>query len=178
LLVALWAYLCAGGLAASAGFSQDPVLENRLKAAVASKFPQFVEWPEHALSGRPALGFCVAQPDPYGADLDTLVAGETAQGRPLVVRRLRNAAALGECHVLLIPAGGGRQRELLLEAASQPILTVGDSGSFLDEGGMVVLRLVGGRVRFDVNARAARNAGLRISSQLLRLAVKVHGGEQ
>ena len=43
-------------------------------------------------------------------------------------------------------------------------------------GGMVALRVVGGRLRFDIDAAAARKAGLRISSQLLRLALSVRGG--
>ena len=37
------------------------------------------------------------------------------------------------------------------------------------------LRLVDGRVRFDVNVGAAERVGVRFSSQLLRLAVNVRG---
>jgi hypothetical protein len=41
---------------------------------------------------------------------------------------------------------------------------------------MIALRVVNGRVRFDVNVDNARRAGLRISSQLLNLALTVRGG--
>jgi hypothetical protein len=57
-------------------------------------------------------------------------------------------------------------------------LTVGDERGFVDEGGMIALRVVDGRVRFDVNVTAARRAGLRLSSQLLQLAMSVRGGGQ
>jgi hypothetical protein len=60
--------------------------------------------------------------------------------------------------------------------ASLPTLTVGDYPEFLNEGGVVYLRMVGGRVRFEVNVAAARRSGLHLSSQLLRLAMAVHGG--
>jgi hypothetical protein len=57
-----------------------------------------------------------------------------------------------------------------------PILTVGDDSRFLDEGGDIQLKIVAGRVRFEVNAAAASRVGLKISSQLLQLALAVRGG--
>jgi hypothetical protein len=41
---------------------------------------------------------------------------------------------------------------------------------------VVQLRLVGNRVRFHIDAGTAERAGLRLSAQLLRLAVSVRGG--
>ena len=57
-----------------------------------------------------------------------------------------------------------------------PILTIGETGRFLDDGGIIKLRIVERRVRFDVNAAAADRVGMRISSQLLRLALEVRMG--
>ena len=65
------------------------------------------------------------------------------------------------------PAGCGR---------SPRVLTIGESPDFLREGGIINLLLVGRRVRFEVNPDAAARAGLRLSSQLLQLAVAVRGG--
>ena len=45
----------------------------------------------------------------------------------------------------------------------------------LDDGGMVSLRVVDGRLRFDVNMPAVERAGLRLSAQLLGLAMTVRG---
>jgi hypothetical protein len=56
------------------------------------------------------------------------------------------------------------------------VLTVSDDQKFLDQGGIVRLRQVDGRLRFDIDAGAARRAGLRISSQMLQLAATVRGG--
>jgi len=154
----------------------EVVPEARLKAAFVSKFPQFVEWPRQVLDGRQALDVCVAAPDPFGADLAELLAGETANGRPLALRRIESAAEVPQCHLLFLPARPEGRHPLLAAAAARPILTVGDSPGFLDEGGMVGLRVVNGRVRFEIDEAAARRTGLRISSQLLRLALAVRGG--
>jgi hypothetical protein len=60
--------------------------------------------------------------------------------------------------------------------ASQPVLTVGDSPRFLDEGGIVQLVRVGNHLRFNINVAAARRAGLRLSSHLLGLAENLRRG--
>jgi len=148
--------------------------ETRVKAAFVSKFPQYVEWPAAALTGRTTLTLCIAPPDPFGADLDELIAGETLNGRALVVRRIVNDDDVDRCHVLVIPSGTGVLRDAFMRRArSIPVLTVGDDPAFLDKGGMIRLRVVGGRVRFDVNVDNVRAAGLKVSSQLLQLALTV-----
>ncbi len=80
--------------------------------------------------------------------------------------------------MLFLPSRASGRHPLLDDARSRPILTIGDDDRFLDDGGIIRLRVVEGRVRFDVNAAAAQQAGLRISSQLLQLALSVRGGGQ
>ena len=160
-----------------APLARGSVPESRLKAALLSKFPQFVDWPGPAIEGRPTLDVCVAAPDPFGADLQELLTGEQVNARPLALRHVATAADVDGCHLLYLPAQGyARHPPLLGAVADRPVLTVSDAPNFLDDGGMVALRVVGDRVRFDIDAAAARRVGLRISSQLLRLAVSVRGG--
>jgi hypothetical protein len=60
--------------------------------------------------------------------------------------------------------------------ANLPVLTVGDGDTFLDDGGVIQLRTLDRRVRFDISMSAAQHSRLRLSSQLLRLALEVRGG--
>jgi hypothetical protein len=148
--------------------------EMRLKAAVLTKLPQFVDWPSASLSGRSQMVVCVLAPDPFGADLPDLLAGETLNGRPVVARTISREDEMAACQVLYMPAGSlAASRRVFDVAVSRPILTVSDDARFLDAGGIVQLRMVSGRVRFDVDTGAAQRAGLRISSQLLQLALNV-----
>jgi hypothetical protein len=157
--------------------AQPSPLERKLKAAFVSKFPQFVEWPQTATTAPGRIDVCVTLPDPFGPDLDALVSGQSFGGRRLVARRVGSDADLDGCAVLYLGVRPGRRAHpLLRRAATLPILTVGDDPDFLDDGGIVRLRVVDGRVRFDINAVAARKVGLRISSQLLQLAASVRGG--
>jgi hypothetical protein len=143
-------------------------------AAFVSRFPQFVEWPVAALEGRSALTICVAQPDPFGGVLDELTANQEINGRTLEIRRIDRPAAVPECHILYVPPTA-RAEAFVSVAAGLPILTIGESGDFLEDGGVLRLVIVDRRVRFEVNAAAAGRAGLRLSSQLLGLALQVRG---
>src|SRR5690349_9487102 len=74
--------LIVAALAVVAAPSQAQIVpESRLKAAIVSKLPQFVEWPEPVLEGRSSFDICVAAPDPFGSDLSALVADETVAQR-------------------------------------------------------------------------------------------------
>jgi hypothetical protein len=53
------------------------------------------------------------------------------------------------------------------------VLTIGETDRFAQAGGMIRLIIDEGRVRFDVNIVSAERAGLKVSSQLLKLARKV-----
>jgi hypothetical protein len=171
--VLLAAVLWYAGLAAQA---VDPV--RRLEAAVVSKFAQFAEWPGPALDGREQIEICVVQPNPFGTTLRELTTGERIGSRPLAIREVGRAQRLDSCHLLFVSAmTPAERRSLLARTGSLPILTVGDSPDFLDEGGIIGLRVQEGRVRFEVDAAAADRAGIRLSSQLLRLAVRVKGGQ-
>jgi hypothetical protein len=146
--------------------------EYRLKAAFLYRFPQFVEWPSQAVENRPTVDLCVAEPNPFGTTIDDLVRGESLDGRPLVVRRVDGSNVSG-CHVLYLPSEFRARRMTLQRIETSPVLTVSDAPEFLDEGGIVQLRLLDNRVRFQINAGAADRAGLRLSAQLLRLALDV-----
>ena len=137
------------------------------------RFPQFVEWPEAAVQQSPTLDLCVLPPNPFGADLEQLVSGESLNGRPLRVRVIDGADRVSECHVVFAAARSDLAAVVLKASTGRPILTIGESDEFLDAGGIIVLKVVARRVRFEVSTANARKAGLRISAQLLGLAAAV-----
>ena len=73
-------------------------------------------------------------------------------------------------------AASGDASVLLKMTAGRPILTVGEADHFLEAGGVIAMKNVDGRVRFEVSTVNAQKAGLQISSQLLNLAFAVRGG--
>ena len=63
-----------------------------------------------------------------------------------------------------------RRSEIIDAAVNSPILTVGETDSFINEGGIIRFVRSGGRIHFQINPDAAERASLRVSARLLRLA--------
>jgi hypothetical protein len=150
--------------------------EYLLKAAFMFQFPQFVEWPSAIWQDARNVQLCVVEPNPFGSELEHLIRGEALNGRPLAAKEIFGADELAGCHLLFVSQRSGDPSAVLRATAGHPVLTVGEAEDFLESGGIIALKMVDGKVRFEIHAANAQKAGLRISSQLLSLALAVRGG--
>ncbi|NDV25225.1 YfiR family protein [Desulfovibrio sp. JC010] len=76
-----------------------------------------------------------------------------------------------ECSVLFIDIDNPRIiAAVLKKVKGKPVLTIGQSPDFLRLGGMINLVESGSRFKLQANICAAREAGLTISSKLLKLS--------
>ena len=86
------------------------------------------------------------------------------------VRRLKWGQDLRSCNILFI-SSSERQRlpQIIQSLRGSSVLTVGEMGGFNQQGGMINFILVSNKVRFEINAREAEQARIKISSKLLAL---------
>jgi len=150
--------------------------EYDVKAAFLYNFAKFVEWPPDTFKEPTApLTVCVLGDDPFGEALEKEFSGKTVQDRPIVFEPLDHHAPAA-CQVLFVSASERKRVDAILQdLQGPPILTVSDIHRFVKHGGMIGFTLEDDRVRFEVNLAAAEQAGLKISSQLLKLAKNVTG---
>jgi hypothetical protein len=153
-------------------------LEYPVKASLLLNFAKFAEWPAGSIQATsPTVTICVLGTDPFGDVLDATVAGRSAGGRPIEVRRHRQLDGVETCHVLFIaPSERGRLAQSLGRLRQLPILTVGEGRDFGDQGGIIGLVTEDNRAQFSVNLGPAEFAHLKLSSQLLGVARSVRGG--
>jgi hypothetical protein len=147
--------------------------ESVVKAEMIRRFPEFVEWPAATLAGRDSIVLCFSASHPFGPTVANLASGPPVRGHSLRVRELKKGDRVDGCHLAYVAPA---DPEILESAKSLPVLTVGDQTDFCRAGGIINLRVVEDRVRFEVNVAQARKAGLKLDSQFLRLATVLHGG--
>ncbi|MFT5181673.1 MAG: hypothetical protein ACI8S3_001558 [Alphaproteobacteria bacterium] len=147
--------------------------EYLIKAAILFNFAKVAAWPEAAFSNPGApLRICVLGDDPFGTALDTLN-GKQVRDRPLATKRIADVQDATPCHILFVSASEkARLSKILDHVAQLPILTVADINRFASAGGIIALKAVHHRSRIEVNMGAADQAGVKLSSKLLRLADK------
>ena len=148
--------------------------EYAVKAAYLYNFAKFVEWPPGAFADAAApLWVCIAGDDPFGDALAAL-SGKTVASHPVAVRHMPATTGLEPCHIVFVSrTEQGRFKAVLAQLARLPILTVSDIGDFARAGGMIGLIEADQRIRFDINLAVARQANLKLSSHLLKLATLV-----
>jgi len=156
-------------------FAQDRSLEYAVKATYVYKFAPFVQWPPQAFDSPTApLTLCVLANDSVAAVVDEAVRGQAVDGRPIVVQHVTLPLRNVRCHILYVASPRAATLTQALDAVrGRPVLTVADEAPGGVPGLVVDLVTVDGRVRFEVDLRAAAENGLEVSSKLLALAIKV-----
>ena len=153
-------------------FAEDSASqEYKVKAAFLYNFTLFVEWPEEAFTGNDSpLTVCILGKSPFGDALDSLK-GKTAKKRKLVIRQINRVEEMGNCHVLFVSTSEKMDLPNILAAVkNQNVLTVSDMDRFAQTGGIINFITLEDKVRFEINLKAAQQARIKISSQLLKLA--------
>jgi hypothetical protein len=148
--------------------------EYEVKAAFLYNFAKFTEWPAGSFADdQSPLTICVLGDDPFGKAFYT-IRSKTVKNRPVAVREIADAGAAGGCHLLFIAASEHPHVDAIVGSLSKrSVLTVSDMKKFAQSGGMISFVMVDDKVRFEINNGAADRAGLKISSQMLKLARNV-----
>jgi hypothetical protein len=149
--------------------------EYQVKAAYLYNFGKFVAWPDRGESekGEPFI-ICVLGDDPFGSVLDAAVTGATISGKGVAAKRIAKPQEIDGCRILFISSSESAHLAEILGAMDKAnVLTVSDIPLFSRRGGMIQFVLDGSRVRFEVNLSNAEGAGLNLSSELLKVAVRV-----
>jgi hypothetical protein len=165
----------AAGLSARNASAQTVADEYQVKAAYLLNFARFVEWPADVLPAFSPITIVIIGDDPFGGTLKEVLRGKSANGHPIQLQHLRWNDGLTHYHIVFISASEeSHLQEILLHLGHDSVLTVSDIDRFSLRGGVVEFRMVGNRVRFDINRTPAIAARLTISSKLLSVARAVH----
>ncbi|HEX5410836.1 MAG TPA: YfiR family protein [Terriglobia bacterium] len=169
--------VCAAGVV----ISQIPVAAQTSKptqydveAAYLCQFPRFVEWPEPVSPARKTFPLCVIGQNPFGHILEDDARDEQIQGLPLEARKISSAREAADCRILFVGSSKADDfADVLAALHGAPVLTVSDMPDFISRGGIIQFVLIDSRVRFRINLGNAERVGIRLSSQLLKVAVSV-----
>lgn len=145
--------------------------EYDVKAAYIYNFAKFVEWPAgKPLDGGATLIVGIIGKDSFGPAL-AAIEGKVAGKRNIRVKRDISLKTARNCDILFISHSEKDHLEEILEAVGDSgVLTIGDTKGFARQGVMINFYMEENRVRFEINAKSAGRAGLRISSNLLKIA--------
>jgi hypothetical protein len=148
--------------------------EMTVKAAFVFNLTKYVEWPQRDTD----MMVCVIGDSSTASTLRQMLDGKTAGMQTLRVVAKSPADSLQDCQILYVSSSSPAKYAGILSRVSQkPVLTVGETSTFAQQGGVVGLVNAGNHIRIEINPEAARAATLKISARLLNLAILVHSAE-
>ncbi len=167
----LWVLGCLVWSSSAAAAEAATADEYQIKAAYLYNFASFTEWPEPTTG---AVTVCIYGPDPFGTWLDTALGDKTIDGQPLTLVRTSSVEMLPDCRIVFVSREVISNLPRVLDILrNHSVLTVADSPGATAAGVMLNMVPLEDRIGFEVNLRTAREQGLSISLQLLRLAAGV-----
>jgi hypothetical protein len=155
--------------AQGASFSEDEI-----KTSFLYHFAKYVTWPQSALSDNHSpfiIG--VLGRDPLEGVLKTLEKNQIGD-HPIIVKHFVEADDVKDCHILYISrTEESFIEDILLKLKGKPVLTLSDIPHFIAAGGMIRFVQSENKIKFEINQRSVEDAGLKMSSQLLKLAINI-----
>jgi uncharacterized protein DUF4154 len=155
--------------------AQSKTEEYHVKAGFIFHFAEFVDWPV-AIGGSSNFLLCMLGNDPFQGQLESTLDGKAIGAKPIHILHLKQSQDARSCQVLFISNSEDQHLPTIIgDLMNSSVMTVGEANDFIERGGMIRFVLEQGKVRFEINLKAADPAGLKFSSRLLLLAKNVFG---
>jgi hypothetical protein len=145
--------------------------EYQIKAAMMVNFIQFVQWPEDDPDeSADFLTIGIFGADNFGSILDSLN-GRIVNEKQIKLLRINSTKELRQCQVVFVPESESNHTDEILAAVNGfPVLTIGETDRFIQQGGIIRFFIEQNHVRFEINRTAAYHSKLKISAKLMEIA--------
>ncbi len=175
LMALVWLAWSIGGCVAFAQSQPQEASEYTVKAAFVFNFTRYIKWPSTAFESADSpfvIGVLGDVPPELAKSLEYYQQNKQAQDRIIDVRYLSKAEEATNCQIVFVrnTLETDRVAEIVKLCSGQPILLVGESDSFLQQGGGISLLTSGQRVSFRLALKSTARQELRPDAKLLRVA--------
>lgn len=155
-----------------ASSGEGSAAESQIKAAMLYKFLSYTTWPEAAFAtGQSPYRVWVIGASDMESELRSITADRVTNHRPIHIFHASNVRRIKKPHVVFVGRSAEKHLPVIVRMAEQEaFLVVTESDEGLKPGSAINLRLIDGRIGFDVSLAAAKKSNLKLSARLLSVA--------
>ncbi|MCU0430460.1 MAG: YfiR family protein [Cytophagaceae bacterium] len=155
----------------SAGFTYAQV-NYKLHSIFIYKFTQYIEWPDKASGGEFVIA--VVGSSPIQAELEGLAATKKVGAKNIVVKKLTPSSDFSTCHIIFLAEGQSSHLSSIAgKVVGKPILFISEVTNGAKKGAGINLIIVDDKMKFEMNKGSVEKQGLKVSGDLVKLAVQV-----
>ena len=151
--------------------AQEREVEANLKAAFIYNFIKYIDWNAPVDD---SFIIAVIGSSPVYSSLQEIAKDETVNGKKIIVLHFNSPDDITHCNILFIPASTQYSLSSILVRVGKGTLTISEEPGYAEMGTAFNFVLVRDKLKFEANLNAIDAAGLKASSQLLKLAIIVN----
>jgi TonB family protein len=142
--------------------TQQTAGQYQVEAAYLYNFAKAARWSAESLPVRAGLIIGVlGGDDDFVKVLRDVLANKDINGHTLEIRQLRSGEEVKFCHVVFFRTAERTTRAVIAQFRKSNVLLVGENKEFLNDGGMINLKLDDRKITYDINTAAMERANLR-----------------
>lgn len=149
---------------------QTEAEELNLKAAFIYNFTRFIEWDDDVFPNDFVIG--VLGNSMIDEPLEEIAQSHKAVNKEIKIRRFTSLDEIEKCNILFISKNVKISLvDILAKTDLKKTLIISEKENYAKQGACINFVIINKKLKFEVNIKAIDNAGLKISSQLLKLAI-------
>jgi len=151
--------------------NKDIAREEIVESLLAYNLARFIQWPAVSAERSPEqFSFCIFADQP--SEAWQAIKGKKIDRRTLQIRHLDGPSPeLQACDIVYFDRSSFRKISLK-DLSEAGVITISSARNFILAGGSLELFVKEGNVSFDVNKRAFKRAGAKISSKVMRVGMR------
>jgi YfiR/HmsC-like len=156
---------------AGAAMAQSKDQESDLKAVFIYNFTKYIEWENGGSENRFIIG--ILGQSPLESSIGEIAKTNLAKNKKIVLKQFNRPEDISYCNILFIPHGSPVPLQSVLEKVDKGVLIISEEPGLARQGTAINFVLSNDKLKFEINLKALYSAGLKASSQLLKLATIV-----
>lgn len=132
-------------------------------------FTKYIEWPG---SQTDSFVIGIVGDDGVFEKFKAFFAGRSKSGKAISVQKITGSSESGKCDIIYLAKGSGaNMKDFSAAAVQNSALLITEKPGSIASGSMINLILVDGKIKFELSEETTKKANLKISGELLRLAI-------
>jgi YfiR/HmsC-like len=152
--------------------SQDK--ESNLKAAFIYNFTKYIDWENNDADNNFIIG--ILGTSEIDEPINSIARTSFIKNKRIIVKRFSKVEDIGYCHILFVPGNSRIPIQSVLEKVEKVdkgVLIISEEPGLARLGSGINFVRNNDKLKFEININALNSAGLKASSQLLKLAIIV-----
>lgn len=151
---------------------KENFLPEDIKSVFIYNFTRFFDWPDK--QSDQTFTITIFGKSKISKLLRVIAEKRKVKRKQIIIKNIFSIKELKSCNILFVSASASKHIKAILKKINEwPVLVIGEKKGLLRMGLGINFVDMDGRIRFEINKTNINRAGLKVSSQLLKLAVVV-----